>query len=864
MFKRASYSIGCMLAIALGTGAVVAQVPLGSSFTYQGQLKNASGLVNNPALEMSLTLYDAPTAGIPIAGPVNFSAAVLDGMFTIQPDFGSAAFNGQERWLEIAVDGVTLSPRQHISATPYALQTRGLSVDAAGNLGVGTQTPGARLHIGGTPGTDGLMFPDGTVQTTAATNTPDAWSVNAGNVYRNAGDVGIGTADPIARLTVLGNDDTNGTAWFQSPKGPFNSHIHYGTTGDWYLRSADGAGKVILQDTGGNVGIRTSEPQAALDVNGDAIIRGFVLDFRGGDFKMATPSRGDGGRALVHEGDGTSERLVVNFANDFNDGVRIEGKTFVNGDLGIGTSTPAATLHIAGTPGVDGIMFPDGSLQTTAASGGAWNLTGNTGVGGGFIGTTDDQPFVIKANNHRVMRYQFIETSARTVNVLGGSEVNSIAGGVVGATIAGGGSDSFSGNDFPNSVQADFGTVSGGHSNWTRAVGATVSGGTGNTAGSFLTGVGRFAAVGGGDSNEARGSYSAVGGGSVNLAQSDFGTVAGGGGNTAMSYGSTVAGGITNRAGTNSWSDAATVGGGFHNIADRHYSTVAGGNENLASGAYSTVGGGDHNNAYGDNATVSGGMRNSAISYGSTVVGGIDNTAGINTLSTGDCAVVAGGRMNSASTLNAAVLGGTLNIAQGINSVVAGGTQNQTTASNCFVAGTFARAFQSGSFVWADSSSSSPFATTNPNQFLVRSSGGVGINTNDPAGFALKVAGTVSCTSLTQTSDARCKQSVGTLDDALVNILKLRGVSYDWIRNDDQREAVPDGRQIGFIAQEVEQVLPELVSTDTNGFKSVAYANVVPVLVEAIKAQQEQINQLMVQNAELSERLNRIEVRIRQ
>jgi hypothetical protein len=88
-------------------------------------------------------------------------------------------------------------------------------------------------------------------------------------------------------------------------------------------------------------------------------------------------------------------------------------------------------------------------------------------------------------------------------------------------------------------------------------------------------------------------------------------------------------------------------------------------------------------------------------------------------------------------------------------------------------------------------------------------------------------------------SDARFKQEVTPLTDALSAILSLRGVSYAW-RQDIPGHDFSKGRQIGFIAQEVEKVLPELVHTASDGYKSVAYQNVVPVLVEAVKAQQKQ------------------------
>jgi hypothetical protein len=84
---------------------------------------------------------------------------------------------------------------------------------------------------------------------------------------------------------------------------------------------------------------------------------------------------------------------------------------------------------------------------------------------------------------------------------------------------------------------------------------------------------------------------------------------------------------------------------------------------------------------------------------------------------------------------------------------------------------------------------------------------------------------------------------------ALDAILCLRGVTFDWKQGGFPDMNFASGQQIGFIAQEVEKVLPELVSTDSNCYKSVAYANVVPVAVEAIKAQQSQIDALNKANA---------------
>ena len=83
--------------------------------------------------------------------------------------------------------------------------------------------------------------------------------------------VGIGTDTPTATLTVVTPSLSSGenTATFKTTNNAQNqSHIHFGTTGNWFIRSAASAGKVILQDTGGNVGIGTSAPNAKLQVTG--------------------------------------------------------------------------------------------------------------------------------------------------------------------------------------------------------------------------------------------------------------------------------------------------------------------------------------------------------------------------------------------------------------------------------------------------------------------------------------------------------------------------------------------------------------------------------------------------------------------
>src|SRR5512145_2745791 len=82
--------------------ADAASAALGTSFTYQGQLKKDSSPIN-ATCNMEFRLYDQAASGTLVAGPLTQSVAVTDGIFTTRLDFGQGAFNGSGRWLGIQV-----------------------------------------------------------------------------------------------------------------------------------------------------------------------------------------------------------------------------------------------------------------------------------------------------------------------------------------------------------------------------------------------------------------------------------------------------------------------------------------------------------------------------------------------------------------------------------------------------------------------------------------------------------------------------------------------------------------------------------------------------------------------------------------
>src|SRR5437773_3420699 len=95
-----AFSILCIAAIALPS---TAQTPLGTDFTYQGQLK-ASGLSAISAADFQFSLFNTQTGGVQVSPMLpKDNVGVLNGLFTTSLDFGVAAFNGEARWLEVAV-----------------------------------------------------------------------------------------------------------------------------------------------------------------------------------------------------------------------------------------------------------------------------------------------------------------------------------------------------------------------------------------------------------------------------------------------------------------------------------------------------------------------------------------------------------------------------------------------------------------------------------------------------------------------------------------------------------------------------------------------------------------------------------------
>jgi hypothetical protein len=303
--------MSAVLALAIGLMVCSNQIsqaaPMGTGFAYQGRLLD----VNSPAdgaYDLQFELYDGASDGNQVGSTIDmYELDVVDGFFAVELDFGAGdpnVFPGDARWLEIRVRPggstgafTTLSPRQQIAPVPYSLLSRGIFVDAAGNVGIGETDPEARLEIYSDSGGDGIMVessiatPNGVVAsfcseseapggTLLSVSSGPEWDtrfrIGADGTAFFSGNVGIGTWGPTRKMEILtpansgflvGNLSTN--------------FIDVDTSGSQLTLNAPGGGDIMLQpNSAGKVGIGpiggTSLP-ALLTVHDSAGVDPFII-----------------------------------------------------------------------------------------------------------------------------------------------------------------------------------------------------------------------------------------------------------------------------------------------------------------------------------------------------------------------------------------------------------------------------------------------------------------------------------------------------------------------------------------------------------------------------------------------------------
>lgn len=348
-----------------------------TAFSYQGRLTDA-GSPANGSFQMQFKLYDASSGGAQQGTTLtDVPVTVTEGSFSLTLNFGASVFSGANRWIEIAVrhnsgeSYVTLSPREQIVSSPYAVRTLSTAMaDDSQKLG------GVNASEYVTTSTVGNAF----VKNDTALQTAN---FNISGTAFVGGNVGIGTASPGSKLEVRGTgvqqritDTASGNSLVLQGGAGSNMKVtgynyNTGTAVPLYL-GVDGA-NTILNGGGGNVGVGLTNPGTKLSVISD--FGGYGISHTDGTRTVSTYINSSGGWFGT-----TSNHPLHFFANDGGQLMTITP----SGNVGIGTTNPTQKLHIAGT-------IRTNILQVTGGSDLAENFEVEVRVKPGMVVAIDPQ-----------------------------------------------------------------------------------------------------------------------------------------------------------------------------------------------------------------------------------------------------------------------------------------------------------------------------------------------------------------------------------------------------------------------------------------------------------------------------------------
>ncbi len=445
------YFLITLIAFLSAATVATAQTPLGSAFTYQGQLAQ-DGVNVSGNCDFSFGLWDAATDGFELAPPISTPGVSLnDGQFTVELDFGGDLFIGDARWLEISVlcpggAGVltTLNPRQELTAAPHA--TYAISAGGADWAGL-TGVPAELLDgddvddADNDPGneTQDLTLSNNTLSLSDDPTPVDlsAFAIDTDDqtlteILAVSGNAGAGDISNLGDVT-LGNGSGSTHRIEVS-----NGTLTFGTTGGANNR-------LTIQNTHGNVSdaIRVVAPSGGVDM--DAGSWGIDVDTSGViDLNSNSSSTGavriyasafNGGVDIDAGSSGvdidTNGRVGLNSANGNSDAIRISASDFTGGVAinagfsGVDVDTTGRVDLNSTSPAVDAIRIS------------ASDFNGGVDIDSGFSGVDVDTTGRVDLNSTS-SNFDAIRLSATNFN--GGvfiSATNSNGGVVVDAGSAG-------------------------------------------------------------------------------------------------------------------------------------------------------------------------------------------------------------------------------------------------------------------------------------------------------------------------------------------------------------------------------------------------------------------------------------------
>lgn len=396
-----------LLAMSLAAAAGASADPLGSAFTYQGQL-DQNGSPANGSYDLEFALYTASTGGTAIDTVELDAQAVAGGLINAPLDFTDVPYDGQALWIEVGVRDAgggaftTLSPRQPITAAPYALYAASGNPGPQGPAGppgpAGPQGPQGDAGPQGPAGPQGDPGPQGPP---GFVTLPYAGTISSGNAALGVANTGSGAA-----IVAIG---TNGDGLQTTTSNGANSGLYATNTGGGKaVFGVSGTGQGVAGASTSGTGINGQSTTGSgvrgatagtSGQSGAAGVWGDTHDYYG---VWGTSVAGDGVHGTSSTATGVAGSSVSGWGNyghsTTSDGVH--GDTAGTSASGVaGINTGAGGYGVFGSGGIAGVFGTSGNGGTndgttglgvlgigSNGSGGAFGSTGVKGVEGGTPG----------------------------------------------------------------------------------------------------------------------------------------------------------------------------------------------------------------------------------------------------------------------------------------------------------------------------------------------------------------------------------------------------------------------------------------------------------------------------------------------
>jgi hypothetical protein len=678
---------------------------------------------------------------------------------------------------------------------------------ATGRIGLGTLSPSYSLDVSGDVNAT-TYYGDGSNLTGISGTTDNDWIISAPDIYSAlAGKVGIGVTHPTTKLEVDG--DVKATAFHGD--GSNLTGISGTADDDWTIDGDD-----IYHETG-DVGIGTTTPDRNLHIYDDVNnLMGIKLENVNTEWSSRegitfADEHGEVAGIVTYDDDATTPNSMRIYNNRTGGALTfwtgsLERMRLTNaGQFGIGTSSPGAKLHVEGTIEVDQkIQANDSGGLELATDEGTTRLfihdNGNVGIGL----TTPNRSLYIAENVDSLAYPLKIDNYNGNWNVAAGLLFSAGGNGTPSGIL-----DTARGK---GALAYEYtGTWNRGKFHFLQN---TVTDDSNPDLSDAVMTIANDGKVGIGTTNPAAQLDVR---GTVNVGLDDTGY-------DVNFFGATSGGRLF-------WDEdkmALRTGldsDGSHWMPD-------------SVGLYSVAAGRD---------AAASGIGSMALGYYPTAIGTGSLALGSYSAARGDHAVAIG--ENSFASADNSIAIGYINYALAEHSISIGNYANAE-ATNAIVLGTGVD--YSNRLVNSISNSLVVgFNTTTPTLFVGGASHRVGVGTSSPT-RKFWVNGDAGGTGAWHNdSDERLKHDITTIENALDKVTQLRGVIFHW--NDTHNH--PEGAQVGLIAQEVQEVVPEVVEKKGE-YYSLATANLVPVLIEAVKEQQRAIEEQALKIADLQAQLD--------